>query len=312
MRLKADLVLFLVAVMWGSCFAAQRVAGQLGSVYYFNGFRYLLAGAVVLLFFFLRRRGNANSSMNGILPGQYRWMLIAGVLLASAAALQQAGVLYTTAGNAGFITGLYVVLVPIVLFFGWRDRLRWQSVACAVLAAAGAFLLSTGGSFRFHKGDALELAGAFLWALHVIVVGKFGSRYSALSFSAGQLIMCGVLNSLAAVLFEDFVFTPSLAAAIVYTAVMGAGLGFTLQVWAQKHTPPTDAALIMSLEAVFAVIAGWLYLGERLATVQMIGCGIILAAIGLSQAANLRWGAVRVDGAATAPNPCSERDGGAY
>ena len=302
MRLKADLVLFLVAVMWGSCFAAQRVAGQLGSAYYFNGFRYLLAGVVVLLFSLLRRRGSASRDSDRVPPGQYKWMLVAGTLLASAAALQQAGVLYTTAGNAGFITGLYVVLVPIVLFLGWRDRLRWQSVACAVLAAAGAFLLSTGGSFRFHKGDTLELAGAFLWALHVIVVGKFGSRYSALSFSAGQLIVCGVMNSLAAVLFENFVFTTSLAAAIVYTAVMGAGLGFTLQVWAQKHTPPTDAALIMSLEAVFAVIAGWLYLDERLTALQMIGCTVILVAIGLSQVAHLRSGAVSVDSEATASN----------
>lgn len=288
MRLKADLVLFLVAVMWGTCFAAQRVAGQLGSVYYFNGSRYLLGGAAVLLFSFLHRRRDAQTCSRGIPSGQYRWMLVAGTLLFAAAAFQQAGVLYTTAGNAGFITGLYVVLVPIVLFFGWRDRLRWQSVAYAILAAAGAFLLSTGGAFQLHKGDALELAGAFLWALHVIVVGKFGSRFSALSFSSGQLIVCGFLNFLAAALFENFVFTTSLAWAVVYTAVMGVGLGFTLQVWAQKHTPPSDAALIMSLEAVFAVIAGWLYLGELLTIPQMIGCAVILLAIGLSQMVHRR------------------------
>lgn len=287
MRLKADLVLFLVAVMWGSCFAAQRIAGELGSVFYFNGFRYLLAGVVVLLFSLLQRR-SAGSLLRGMLPGQYKWMLVAGTLLFAAAALQQAGILYTTAGNAGFITGLYVVLVPIVLFFGWRESLRWQLVACAVLAAAGAFLLSTGGSIRIHKGDTMELAGAFLWALHVIVIGKFGTRFSALIFSSGQLIVCGLLNFLAALMFETFVFTASLAAAVVYTAIMGAGLGFTLQVWAQKHTPPPDAALIMSLEAVFAAIAGWLYLDERLTTVQMTGCAVILVAIGLSQMAHLR------------------------
>ncbi|MEJ2109502.1 MAG: DMT family transporter [Acidobacteriota bacterium] len=289
MRLKADLTLFLVALIWGTCFAAQRVAGQLGSVYYFNGSRYILAGLIVLMICLRRRKGMKTKFFNRMLPGQYKWMLVAGTLLFMAAAFQQAGILYTTAGNAGFITGLYVVLVPIVLFFGWRDNLGRLSLASAGLAAAGAFLLSTGGELEIHKGDALELAGAFLWALHVIVVGKHGSRFDTMTFSTGQLFVCGFMNLLAALLFEHFVFTSSLAAAVLYTGVLGVGLGFTLQVWAQKHTTPSDAALIMSLESVFAVIAGWLYLDERLTSIQMIGCAVILFAVGLSQVAHLRF-----------------------
>src|SRR4026207_264368 len=119
MRLKADLTLFIISIIWGSAFVAQRVAGQLGSVYLFNGARYILAGLVVFPFALgVRRNGRASGKMP---PEQYQWMLVAGVLLFVAAALQQVGMIYTTAGNAGFITSLYVVLVPIVLFFGWRE-----------------------------------------------------------------------------------------------------------------------------------------------------------------------------------------------
>ena len=284
MRLKADLTLFLIAIVWGSAFVAQRVAGQLGIVYLFNGARYILAGLVVLPFVRLK---------SPIPRAQYKWMFLAGFLLFIAAALQQAGMLYTTAGNAGFITSLYVVLVPVVLFFGWREKPHWLAILSVVLAGAGAFLLSTGGMFELRAGDALELIGALFWALHVAVLGKFAHNYEAVSFSVGQLLVCGILNSVFGVFVEQPVFTWPLAGAAIYTAVFSLGLCYTLQVWAQKHTPPADAALILSLESVFAVISGWLLLQEELAGIQIFGCILIFVAVFLLQIKE--WNSGKID-----------------
>jgi drug/metabolite transporter (DMT)-like permease len=279
MRFKADLTLLLVSMIWGSAFVAQRVAGQMGSVYFFNAARYLLAALVVLPF---ARRQVA--SIKQIPRGQYKWMLIAGFLLFVGSALQQAGMVYTTAGNAGFITGLYVVLVPFALFFFWREKPHWLSIVAVILAGVGAFLLSTGGRFQVQPGDALELIGALFWTFHVIVLGKYASRFESISFSAGQLIVCGVLNLLLGVLVEPMIkFDGQLIFAIVYTAVFSLGLCYTLQIWGQRHTPPADAALILSLESVFAVISGWLILHERLVAIQILGCILIFVAVILSQ-----------------------------
>jgi drug/metabolite transporter (DMT)-like permease len=211
-------------------------------------------------------------------------MLIAGLFLFMGSAMQQAGLVYTTVGNAGFITSLYVVLVPISLFLFWGERFYWVSILAVILAGLGAFLLSTGGKFEFQKGDLLEMGGAIFWACHVIVLGKYASRFEAISFSAGQLAVCGIL-SLGIGLFVEPVFELSAALlfAIAFTALLSLGLCYTLQVWAQGHTPPADAALILSLESVFAVLAGWLLLDETLTGMQTSGCVLIFTAVLLSQ-----------------------------
>ena len=286
MRLKADLTLLLVSVLWGSAFVAQRVVGQMGGVYYFNGLRYLLAALVVLPFV------GQIANLTDAPKSQFKWMFLAGFLLFIASALQQAGMQFTTAGNAGFITSLYVVLIPIVLFLFWRERQHWTSIVAAGLAGAGAFLLSTGGrsllssieGFEVRAGDALELGGAFFWAIHVIVLGKFASKFEPIGFSVGQLAVCGILNLLVGFFAEDGITLHApILFAIAYTAFLSLGLSYTLQVWAQKHTPPADAALILSLESVFAVLAGWLMLDERLNVIQLFGCVMIFVAVVLSQ-----------------------------
>lgn len=276
MRFKADLTLFLVAILWGSAFAAQRIAGQLGSVYLFNGARFLLA-ALLLAPFVLRVR---------IPRAQWPWMAGAGLILFIASALQQAGLLTTTASNAGFITGLYVVIVPFVMFIGWREKPHWLSVVAVMTAGVGAYLLSTSGRFQIQPGDALELLGALFWSFHVVLLGKFASRFEAISFSAGQLFIASVFNFAVGLFVEhpDLSQPAPLIGAIIYTAVISLGLGYTLQIWGQRHTPPTDAAIILSLESVFAVVAGWLVLDERLAPIQLTGCVIIFLAVLLSQA----------------------------
>jgi drug/metabolite transporter (DMT)-like permease len=282
MRLKADLTLLIVSIIWGSAFVAQRVAGQMGSVYLFNGARYLLAALVVLpLAIRTRRRTTPTAAIS---REQYKWMFVAGFFLFAGSALQQAGMLYTTAGNAGFITSLYVVLVPVGLFIFWRERFHWMAIVAVVLAGAGTFLLSTGGRFQFQRGDALELVGALFWTFHVIILGKFAAKFESISFSVGQLVVCGVLNFGIGIFVEPMMsFNGQLLFAIVYTAFFSLGLCYTLQIWAQKHTPPADAALILSLESVFSVLSGWLLLNERLVLIQVTGCVLIFVAVLLSQ-----------------------------
>ena len=289
MRLKADITLFIISIIWGSAFVAQRVAGQVGSVYIFNGARYLLAGLVVLPFAWRALRtvnGVGQAKSLTYLPrDQYKWMLIAGFFLFLGSALQQAGMQYTTAGNAGFITSLYVVLIPVLLFFFFGEKPHWLFIVAVVLAMAGAFLLSTGGKLdTVQFGDLLELIGALFWAFHVIVLGKYASNFESMSFSVGQLLICGSLNLVLGIIVEPIpVFNSSILFAIGYTAFLSLGLCYTLQIWAQKHTPPADAALILGLESVFAVLSGWLLLNERLVGIQVLGCVMIFAAVILSQ-----------------------------
>jgi drug/metabolite transporter (DMT)-like permease len=282
MRLKADLTLLLISIIWGSAFVAQRIAGQMGSVYLFNGVRYLLASVVVLPSAIrITRRNHPDDE---IPSDQYWWMLIAGFVLLAGSAVQQWGLVYTTAGNAGFITGLYVVLVPIALFVVWGERAHWISIVAIVVAMVGAFFLSTGGTFHIRRGDIIELVGALFWTLHVIVLGKYASKFESLSFSVGQLFVCGLFNLLIGIFAErSMPINLPLIGAILYTALFSLGLCYTLQLWAQRHTPPADAALILSLESVFAVVSGWLLLDETLNTIQVFGCLLIFIAVLLCQ-----------------------------
>jgi len=282
-RLKADLTLFFVAVIWGSAFVAQRLAGMAGSVFLFNGARFLLAVAALLPFARFQARAGR---------GFFGWVFIAGLAMFAGTAFQQAGLAHTTAGNAGFLTSLYVVIVPFVLLAGWGEKPRLLAVIAVVLASAGAFLLSTAGTFRIMRGDALELAGAVFWAVHVVLLGKFATRFDPLAFSLGQFLVCGSLNLGASFIIEGPVWADvtSLAAPILYTGILSVGVGYTLQVWGQRHTPPTDAALILSLEAVFAVIAGWLILDESLLPAQLAGCGLIFLGVMLTQVKNDKSG----------------------
>jgi drug/metabolite transporter (DMT)-like permease len=277
-RIKADLTLLLVSVIWGSAFVAQRVAAGRADVFLFNGARFLL-GALALL-------PLARNGLGGLGRGRAAGIALAGGLLFAAAALQQIGLQTTTAGNAGFITGLYVVLIPLILAIGGRQQLRWTIWAAVALSAVGLFLLSTGGQLRLAPGDAFELGGAFLWALHVILIGALAGRAPVALIACGQYLFCGLFNLAVAAFTAAGAFLGNLAAAawpILYTGVFSIAIGYTLQVSGQRHAPPADAAILLSMEAVFAALAGWLILGERLAPVQLTGCGLMIGGMIIGQ-----------------------------
>ncbi len=282
-RLQADLALLAVAAIWGSAFVVQRLAAVEVGIYLFNGLRFLLAALVLAPL--AASRVLTGPKMAGLSRRSLPGVILVGLLLAVAASLQQAGLQYTTAGNAGFITGLYVVLIPIFLALFWRQRLRRTIWLAALLAVIGLFLLSTSGEMRLNRGDVLELAGAVLWALHVIFTGRLVQQLDVLHFAVGQYLVCGLV-SLALGLALEAQALPALVEyswAIAYAGLVSVGLGYTLQAVGQRIAPPADAAIILSLEAVFAALAGWIFLGEILTPLQLLGCGIMLAGMLLAQ-----------------------------
>jgi drug/metabolite transporter (DMT)-like permease len=286
-RLQADLALLAVAAIWGSAFVVQRLAAIEVGVFLFNGLRFLLAALALAPL--AATRVLTGPKMPGLSRRSLPGVILVGLLMAAAAALQQAGLQYTTAGNAGFITGLYVVLIPIFLALFWRQRLRRTIWLAALLAVTGLYLLSTGGELRLNRGDLLELAGAVLWALHVIFTGRLVQRLDVLHFAVGQYLVCGLASLALGLVFEAQAL-PALVEyswAIAYAGLISVGLGYTLQAVGQRIAPPADAAIILSLEAVFAALAGWIFLGELLTPPQLLGCGIMLAGMLLAQAGTL-------------------------
>jgi len=279
MRLKADLTLLFVTVLWGSAFVAMRVAAGHGTIFFLNGLRFLL-GAVLLLPF-----SKLNGAFNRTNLG---FVCLAGFALFMGVGFQQAGLVTTTAGNGGFITSLYVVIVPLILWVFWKESPSWLTGLAVLMAVAGGFLLSTAGSFQVRSGDILIFIGSLFWALPVVVVSKVQGKIGALPFAFGQFAVCAGLNRVTGIFLEHPAQADMLAVipAILYTGVFSIAIGFTLQVIAQKHTPTNDAALIMSLESVFAVFFGWLFLRENLLPIQIAGCVLILAAVVLVQVKN--------------------------
>ena len=276
MRLKADLTLLAVAIIWGSAFITQGIAAKYHLAFLFNGISFILASIVLIPF--LPRQ-------NKIQSGQWKWMLVAGLILFVATSMQQVGLFYTKIANAGFLTSLYTVFTPFLLWVGFREKPHWIDVIAVLGAGLGAFLLSTGGKFHVQPGDAMELGGAVFWGLHVIIIGKFASKYDPISFAAGHFFITGLLNLMFGLVFENtsqLLFFPVIGA-VIYRALLSIGVGYTLQVWGQRHTPPTNASLILSLEAVFAVIAAWLLLKQTLLPVQLAGCLIIFISVLFSQ-----------------------------
>ncbi|MER2558991.1 MAG: DMT family transporter [Candidatus Competibacter denitrificans] len=282
--LKAEFLLCLAAMIWGSAFVAQRLGMAHVGPFTYNGARFLLGALSLLPLLMIRQRvsfptqsGNRWSILLGA--------LLAGLLLFAGASLQQVGIVYTTAGKAGFITGLYVVLVPILGLL-WGQRTPWATWVGIVLAVVGLYLLTVTEDLTLAKGDGLVLISAFFWAGHVLVIGWLsGKHIEPIMFAWIQFMVCAVLSLMVAVVVEPIRLAGLEGAAlpILYGGVLSVGVAYTLQVVAQRDAPPAHAAIILSLETVFAVLAGWVVLQETLSNRGLIGCGLMFAGMLSSQ-----------------------------
>ncbi len=279
---RADMLLLLTAAIWGSAFVAQRVGMDHVGPLTFNGIRFAL-GAMVLLPVIKWRNGRTvrdENSFATLLQGG----LIAGTALFAGATLQQVGLVHTTAGKAGFITGLYVIITPVFgLFLGMRSTIGgWIGAA---LALVGLYLLSVTESFALAPGDLWVLIGAFFWALHVLILSRFSPKVDTIKLACAQFSVCAVLSLFGAAAFEIVTMDGLQGAAIpiLYGGILSVGTAYTLQVVAQKDAPAVHAAIILSLEAVFSALFGWLILGEILGFRGMAGCGLMLSGMLVAQ-----------------------------
>lgn len=283
---RANLLLLLTALIWGAAFVAQRMGMDHMGPLTFNGVRFAL-GALALLPLIVimdKKRTTVAPQLSTLLRGG---VLMGGALFLGAW-LQQFGLCFTTAGKAGFITGLYVVFVPLIgIFLGHRYGLgTW---AGAGLALAGMYLLSVTESMSMDKGDALVLMSAFFWGIHVLLIGKLTSGLAAvdaIKLAAVQFACCSLISLAGAILFEDITLSGLRGGLIpiLYGGLMSVGVAYTLQVVAQRDARPAPAAIILSLEAVFAAVAGWMLLGEILTVQALVGCALMLCGMIWSQA----------------------------
>ncbi|BCA30343.1 MULTISPECIES: DMT family transporter [Pseudomonadaceae] len=279
--LRADILMLITAAIWGAAFVAQRLGMDAIGPFLYTGLRFALGALVLLPLLYLLPRGEHHEPMN-------RGLLLGGVLMGLALSLginlQQVGLLFTSVTNSGFITGLYVIIVPLLgLLLGHRTGMgTWIG---ALLAVGGMFLLSVGDNFQVARGDWLQLAGAVVWGVHVLLVGFFASRHDPVRLAILQFITCAVISLALALVLEDIRLDAIVSAgpAILYGGVIAVAIGYTLQVVAQKHAIASHAAIILSLEAVFAAIAGALMLSESLHARGYLGCALMFVGMLVAQ-----------------------------
>ena len=281
---KTNLLLVLTAAIWGFAFAAQREGAQYVGAFSFNAARFSL-GALSLLPVMAVLRSRTTTPFRTPSPRlTLAWGAAAGLVLFSASTLQQVGIETTTAGKASFITGLYIVLVPVLgLALGHRTNARtWTGV---VLAVAGLWLLSFVPGFSLVAGDGLVLIGAFFWAIHILVIDRANLDVDPLQLSAVQFGTTAALSAIAAVATEarPFAGLGDAVVPVLYAGLISVGIAYTLQVVAQQWAKPAHAALILSLETVFGAVGGALVLGERMTARGYAGSLLILAGIMVSQ-----------------------------
>ncbi|WP_323119892.1 DMT family transporter [Burkholderia alba] len=279
-HLRANLLMLAAAAIWGSAFVAQRLSLDVIGPFLFTGLRFLLGAAVLAPLLCVKASARAQFAAIArdrtlLLPG-----LALGGLLAGSISLQQIGLQYTKIANAGFISSLYVVIVPLLGIL-LRHRTGFGTWLGALLAGIGLYFLSVDEHFSMLYGDWFQLAGAVIIAVHVMAVGHLARRHDPLVLAFMQFVVCGALCLAFGLALEPF-STATLVRALptlLYGGLLSVGVGYTLQVVAQRDAAPAHAAVIFSMEGVFAAIAGWAALGETLSLRALLGCGLMLVGL---------------------------------
>lgn len=297
-EVKSVLILLLTAAIWGFAFVAQRVGMQHVGAFTFNGVRFALGSLSLLpvIYFFGRNPKNENAGNEGSkgfekadIKTTVKSGIIAGSVLFIGSSLQQVGLIYTTAGKAGFITSLYIVIVPVLGIF-LKQKTHITTWMGALTAVAGLYLLTINENLTIEFGDLLEIIGAFFWALHIQLIDRFVKNVDAIKLSSVQFATCSVLSIAAAFMFEEITLSGLSGALlpILYGGILSVGVAYTLQAIAQKSAKPSHAAIALSMEAVFGAIGGALILHERLPVKGYAGCGLMLLGILIAQSENFR------------------------
>jgi drug/metabolite transporter (DMT)-like permease len=279
--LKSDLILLLTATIWGLAFVAQRIGMDHVGPFAFNGFRFVLGCLSLVPFLFFPRNRIKEQNSSGLIPSG----IISGLILFGGISLQQVGLVYTTAGKAGFITGLYVVMVPFIGLFIKSSRTSPGTWAGALLAGIGMYLLSVTKDLNVDFGDLLVFFSAICFAFHLIIIGRLSQRFDTVRLSLVQCCVCAALSLLVAFFSEKIVLSGILDAALplFYGGVLSVGVAYSLQIYGQKNSPTSHAAIILCIESVVAALGGWVILDEILSKRAIIGCVLMLSGMLISQ-----------------------------
>lgn len=283
--MKNNILLVLTALIWGCAFVAQSVGMDYVGPFTFNMARFLI-GAIVLLpvIWFMDRQRKTGAEKGAGQKTLIIGGICCGIALAVASALQQWGILFTTVGKAGFITAMYIVIVPLLgIFIG--KKVRPLIIGCVAIAVVGFYFLCMTESLRLGLGDFLVLLCAIAFSIHILVIDHFSPKVDGVKMSAIQFLTAAIISAVPTLLWEQPVFTEILQAwqPVLYAGVMSCGVAYTLQIIAQKNADPTVASLLLSLESVFSVLAGWVLLGQGLSLKELLGCVLIFCAIILAQ-----------------------------
>lgn len=283
--MKNNILLVLTALIWGCAFVAQSVGMDYVGPFTFNMARFLI-GAIVLLpvIWFMDRQRKTGAEKGAGQKTLIIGGICCGIALAFASTLQQWGILFTTVGKAGFITAMYIVIVPLLgIFIG--KKVRPLIIGCVAIAVVGFYFLCMTESLRLGLGDFLVLLCAIAFSIHILVIDHFSPKVDGVKMSAIQFLTAAIISAVPTLLWEQPVFTEILQAwqPVLYAGVMSCGVAYTLQIIAQKNADPTVASLLLSLESVFSVLAGWVLLGQGLSLKELFGCVLIFCAIILAQ-----------------------------
>lgn len=277
-------MLFMTALIWGLAFVAQRVGMDYVEPYTFNFSRYVV-GALVLVPFVVWNQKKKKTTTKKNIKITIIGGVVCGVLLCIATTLQQFGImLVESSGKPGFLTALYIIIVPILgMFIGKKSKpLIWL---CVAMAVAGLYLICVKEGFILEVGDILLIACAFVFSFHILFVDYVSPKVDGVLISCMQFIVAGIISFVCALLFENINAANILKAwiPILYAGAMSCGVAYTFQIIGQKYVEPTKASLIMCLESVFATLGGWLILKEVMTAKELIGCMIMFVAIVLAQ-----------------------------
>jgi len=286
--LKSDLILFLVAFIWGLAFVAQRTGMEHIGPFTFNGLRFFLASLSLLPFIIFSKSKPLNDKVHNEKEnksGLVKFGIISSIFLFGGISFQQVGLVYTTAGKAGFITGLYVVIVPIFGLVLGLHKTKLSTWVGAVLAAIGMYFLSVTSQLTISYGDFLILMCSFCFAGHVLVIANFAKKYKVIHLSFIQSIICSFVSMIIAFIIEDVNIEGIINAGIpiLYGGIFSSAIAYSLQIYAQKKSHPAHASIIMSFESIFAALAGWVILSEVFTQRAFFGCTLILIGMLISQ-----------------------------
>ena len=284
MHLRGNLMLLAASFFWGTTFVAQILGMEGLGPYTYAATRFALGVLFIGALWFLYRDKRAEQRRAGTFRSGFRAGIPVGLAMFVGVTLQQVALLYTTAGKTAFITTVYIVLVPLAaVLLGQRVRaVQWGG---AVLAFAGVYFLSAHGETTINTGDLLVLICSFFWMAQILLIDRYARAVDAIELCFMQMIICTIGSAVLAAIYESFAWSDIWGAAvpILYAGLFSCGVAYTCQILGQAYVEPTQAAILMSTEAIFAAVAGWIVLGETMSGVQLLGCALLLGGALMAQ-----------------------------